>query len=53
MAKVAKELKGDPAIVTFDVQNAVYGNGKIRRIGGTTNTVIIEPDGRITINPVK
>lgn len=50
MSKLAKQLKDDPAIVTVRM-GTPWGNQQLNRIGGTTNTVLVAPDGAVTINP--
>lgn len=50
LAKVARELKGDPAIVTVR-SGSPWGNQLLNRIGGTTNSVDVLPDGTVRINP--
>lgn len=49
LAKFAKELSKDPAIVNAHVQT-VYGTVKFTRIGVTTNSITINPDGTVTVN---
>lgn len=50
MSKLAKELKNDPAIVTVRM-GTPWGNQLLNRIGGTTNSVDVLPDGTVRINP--
>jgi len=52
MAKLAKELKGDPAIVVSKL-GTVYGTHYLVRIGGTTNDVTVSPDGTVTVGAKK
>lgn len=50
-AKLVKELKGDPAIVSGQV-TSLYGNVKFVRIGVQTNNAVqVSPDGTVTITP--
>lgn len=51
LSSVAKQLKDDPAIVVVNV-GSPWGQQKLVRIGGTTNSVAVSPDGTVTINPV-
>lgn len=47
--KAIKELKNDPAAVSFSV-TTIYGNVKMTRIGARPNeTVTVAPDGTIMI----
>jgi len=48
-AKVMNSLAKDPAIVSGSVQT-VYGTARFTRIGGTTNSVTVSPDGTVTVN---
>ena len=50
MTKLAKALKDDPAIVTVRM-GTPWGNQLLNRIGGTTNSVDVLPDGTVRINP--
>lgn len=47
---VVRQLKGDAAIVILEI-GTPWGVQKVRRIGGTTNSVTISPDGTVTIKP--
>ncbi len=47
--KLVKELGKDHSIFTGTV-TTIYGMGRFTRIGETTNTVTVSPDGTITIN---
>jgi len=49
LAKSMKALGDDPAILVGSVQS-VYGTVKVTRIGGTTNSVTVSPDGTVTVN---
>ena len=48
---LATQLKDDPAIVQFDLVS-VYGTIKFKRIGSNTNSVTLDSDGTMRINPV-
>jgi hypothetical protein len=47
---LSKNLAEDAAIVKLKI-GSPWGLQDVLRIGGTTNTVIITPDGSVTINP--
>lgn len=49
LAASLKELGDDPAIVVGSI-NTVYGTAKLVRIGVTTNSVTVNPDGTVTVN---
>jgi len=49
LAASLKALGEDPAIVVGKV-TSVYGTFGIIRIGGTTNSVTVSPDGTVTVN---
>lgn len=50
MKGTAQALAEDGAIIDLNL-NSPWGEQSLRRIGTTTNTVVIDKDGRITINP--
>lgn len=50
-AKLVRELKGDPAIVSGSV-SSVYGTVKFVRVGPQTNNAVsVAPDGTVTVTP--
>lgn len=50
-AKLVRELKGDPAVVSGSV-SSVYGTVKFVRVGPQTNNAVsVAPDGTVTITP--
>ena len=50
LGSIAQQLKDDPAIVQFDIVT-IYGTAKFKRIGSNTNSVTVDPDGTMRINP--
>lgn len=50
--KSIEALGKDGAIVTGRI-GTVYGTLDFRRVGATTNSVEVTPEGKITVNPVK
>lgn len=48
-SKTIRELSRDPAIVSGTIQTP-YGAARFVRIGGTTNSVTVSPDGTVTVN---
>jgi len=52
MGTVSRNLKDDGAIVILEM-GTPWGNQKLVRIGGQTNSVTVSPDGTVTINPRK
>lgn len=48
-AKTFKALGEDPAIVSA-VLGTPWGVQRFVRIGGTTNSVMVSPDGTVTVN---
>lgn len=48
-AKSMKALGNDRAVFIGSLQT-VYGTGKVVRIGETTNSVTVSPDGTVTVN---
>ncbi len=46
---LAKNLKGDQAIVVGKV-SSIYGTVSLVRIGGTTYSVTVAPDGTVSVN---
>jgi hypothetical protein len=46
---IVKALAKDQAIVTGNIMTP-YGSSRFTRIGATTNTVVISPDGTVTVN---
>lgn len=49
LEKVLIAAGKDQAIVVGKIAS-VYGTASIVRIGGTTNTVTVSPDGTVTVN---
>lgn len=50
-AKLVRELKGDPAVVSGSV-SSVYGTVKFVRVGPQTNNAVsVAPDGTVTLTP--
>lgn len=47
--KLMKEVAKDRSVLTGTV-TTIYGNGRFTRIGETTNSVTVSPDGTVTIN---
>lgn len=52
MKGVAKAFKNDPAIVVVRM-GTPWGNQSMTRIGGTTNSVTVSPEGNVTINQAR
>jgi len=50
LAKNIQALGKDPAIVVGNIAT-VYGTGKFIRVGVTTNSVTVQPDGTVIVNP--
>lgn len=50
MTRLAKQLKDDPAIISVRM-GTPWGTQLLTRIGGTTNSVDVLPDGTVRINP--
>ena len=46
---ISKNLGDDGAILVID-SKSIYGQNKLTRVGETTNSVVIDPDGTIIIN---
>ena len=49
ITKLATALAKDQAVVSMNV-SSVYGTVKFVRIGGSTNSVTVNPDGTVTVN---
>ena len=49
LSKLVGQLKNDPAIVAAKV-TSLYGTAQLTRVGGSTNSVTVSPDGTISIN---
>jgi len=49
LARLAREMKGDPAIVAVRV-GSPWGMQTLTRVGGSTNSVEVLPDGTVRIN---
>lgn len=49
LEKVVMAAGNDQAIVIGKV-TSVYGTASFTRIGGTTNTITVAPDGTVTVN---
>lgn len=49
ISKLTQALSKDPAIVSVKV-SSVYGTVNVVRVGTTTNSVTVSPDGTVTVN---
>lgn len=49
LSGISKNIKDDQAIVVVKVMTP-WGPQHMTRIGGTTNSVTVGPDGKVTIN---
>lgn len=49
LSRLVGQLKNDPAIVAAKV-TSIYGTAQLTRVGGSTNSVTVSPDGTISIN---